>query len=447
MDSWEYVSTGKGLWLSEEVDLLVDNHSKSKMMGCEIKPTVNVENYPLISNTQALERMGFMDLGFADDVRKSYSISSEPSGEGFSDEIGTDYHPSFGEEKESGSKIISDFMQSNKQDCSFVDLTLGSFVDGGVGEGSELLRTHVPESSNMSYSPSKKARLTSLSIRSQCCQVLGCNADLSSFKSYYRRHKVCDVHTKTPKVIVDGIEQRFCQQCSRFHLLGEFDDVKRSCRRRLAAHNKRRRRPQFTSESGAGIIDFSSSLSFPEVMPNVCLGPTNYKEGNEDSIKKSNFFLQMGCVEEKMDKIPTNDIFSTMKPSLEHTSSIQQSSRALSLLSAQSHSLSSQFLESTSTALINQTTHVNSDAGHALNHPETGMFSMEANEEGPTTINPTNGDTSGLHLSVDDTSSKTIMDTDCCHPKGRDIILSLFQLSSHLQRVENQRHSSENEAG
>lgn len=47
------------------------------------------------------------------------------------------------------------------------------------------------------------------------CQVEGCNLDLSDAKTYYSRHKVCGVHSKTPKVIVNGLEQRFCQQCSR----------------------------------------------------------------------------------------------------------------------------------------------------------------------------------------------------------------------------------------
>ncbi|KAL5658651.1 hypothetical protein ACJX0J_031814, partial [Zea mays] len=37
---------------------------------------------------------------------------------------------------------------------------------------------------------------------------------------------------------------RFCQQCSRFHLLAEFDEAKRSCRKRLDGHNRRRRKPQ-----------------------------------------------------------------------------------------------------------------------------------------------------------------------------------------------------------
>lgn len=47
------------------------------------------------------------------------------------------------------------------------------------------------------------------------CQVEGCKADLSDAKAYYSRHKVCGMHSKTPKVIVAGLEQRFCQQCSR----------------------------------------------------------------------------------------------------------------------------------------------------------------------------------------------------------------------------------------
>ncbi|KAL5201393.1 hypothetical protein ABZP36_035747 [Zizania latifolia] len=74
------------------------------------------------------------------------------------------------------------------------------------------------------------------------CQVEGCGVDLSGAKPYYCRHKLCSMHSKAPRVIVAGLEQRFCQQCSRFHRLAEFDQGKRSCRRRLAGHNERRRR-------------------------------------------------------------------------------------------------------------------------------------------------------------------------------------------------------------
>ncbi|XP_030971255.1 squamosa promoter-binding protein 1 [Quercus lobata] len=74
------------------------------------------------------------------------------------------------------------------------------------------------------------------------CQAEDCNVDLSDAKHYHRRHKVCDFHAKAPVVSVAGIQQRFCQQCSRFHQLTEFDESKRSCRRRLAGHNERRRK-------------------------------------------------------------------------------------------------------------------------------------------------------------------------------------------------------------
>lgn len=74
------------------------------------------------------------------------------------------------------------------------------------------------------------------------CQVDDCKADLNNAKDYHRRHKVCEMHAKANKALVSRLMQRFCQQCSRFHLLQEFDEGKRSCRRRLAGHNRRRRK-------------------------------------------------------------------------------------------------------------------------------------------------------------------------------------------------------------
>ncbi|KAL8233142.1 hypothetical protein R6Q57_002920 [Mikania cordata] len=76
------------------------------------------------------------------------------------------------------------------------------------------------------------------------CQVDNCKEDLSGAKDYHRRHKVCEVHSKAGKALVGKQMQRFCQQCSRFHPLSEFDEGKRSCRRRLAGHNRRRRKTQ-----------------------------------------------------------------------------------------------------------------------------------------------------------------------------------------------------------
>ncbi|GMH00626.1 hypothetical protein Nepgr_002465 [Nepenthes gracilis] len=84
--------------------------------------------------------------------------------------------------------------------------------------------------------------LDSGSINLPRCQAEGCNADLSHAKHYHRRHKVCEFHSKASTVVAAGLTQRFCQQCSRFHLLTEFDNGKRSCRKRLADHNRRRRK-------------------------------------------------------------------------------------------------------------------------------------------------------------------------------------------------------------
>lgn len=76
------------------------------------------------------------------------------------------------------------------------------------------------------------------------CQVDNCGEDLTRAKDYHRRHKVCEAHSKASKALVGDQMQRFCQQCSRFHPLPEFDEGKRSCRRRLAGHNRRRRKTQ-----------------------------------------------------------------------------------------------------------------------------------------------------------------------------------------------------------
>lgn len=86
------------------------------------------------------------------------------------------------------------------------------------------------------------------------CRVEGCRVDLSSAKDYHRRHKVCEMHSKASEALVGNVMQRFCQQCSRFHNLQEFDEGKRSCRRRLAGHNRRRRKTHPESVASGGSL-------------------------------------------------------------------------------------------------------------------------------------------------------------------------------------------------
>ncbi|XP_030527121.2 LOW QUALITY PROTEIN: squamosa promoter-binding-like protein 14 [Rhodamnia argentea] len=92
--------------------------------------------------------------------------------------------------------------------------------------------------------PQKRVRSGSPGCNYPMCQVDDCGEDLSNAKDYHRRHKVCELHSKSAKALVGKQMQRFCQQCSRFHPLSEFDEGKRSCRRRLAGHNRRRRKTQ-----------------------------------------------------------------------------------------------------------------------------------------------------------------------------------------------------------
>ncbi|TYI94018.1 hypothetical protein E1A91_D02G174900v1 [Gossypium mustelinum] len=105
----------------------------------------------------------------------------------------------------------------------------------------------------------KRARPPGSGNQVPSCLVDGCTADLSKCRDYHRRHKVCEVHSKTPKVSIRGQEQRFCQQCSSFHSLVEFDEGKRSCRKRLDGHNRRRRKPQ----PNALTVNSGSLLSNP----------------------------------------------------------------------------------------------------------------------------------------------------------------------------------------
>ncbi|GJR22658.1 squamosa promoter-binding-like protein 12 [Tanacetum coccineum] len=101
----------------------------------------------------------------------------------------------------------------------------------------------------------KRSRASYLSSQSPRCQVEGCNLDLASAKDYHRRHRICANHSKSPKVVLT-----LPWVISRFHDLSEFDDRKRSCRRRLSAHNARRRRPQ-SEEIQFSSTRISSSIS------------------------------------------------------------------------------------------------------------------------------------------------------------------------------------------
>ncbi|KAI8544001.1 hypothetical protein RHMOL_Rhmol08G0261300 [Rhododendron molle] len=162
----------------------------------------------------------------------------------------------------SGSGSSSIGGHGSKGDFS-VDLKLGHVVNNSVGNES-VDTLQVPSVPRMASGSSKRARAVINGIQAATCLVDGCQADLSNCREYHRRHKVCERHSKTPEVEICGRKRRFCQQCSRymlrffllvflvFHSLEEFDEGKRSCRKRLDGHNRRRRKPQPEPLSRAG---------------------------------------------------------------------------------------------------------------------------------------------------------------------------------------------------
>ncbi|RVW42166.1 Squamosa promoter-binding-like protein 6 [Vitis vinifera] len=265
MESWSHALEKKMFLYSEEMDLTTDavGRSRKLLTGWDMRTPFNFENDGLVLDRDAVESMEFMELDSPDLVRKLLP-------------------------KESSSRLSSSFMESNSQDSSIIDLKLGRLADCIDAKNNRCSKEGSVLSSLASSMPAKRARTTSVCSQTPLCQVHGCNMDLSSSKDYHKRHKVCDVHSKTPKVIVNGIEQRF-------HLLAEFDDGKRSCRKRLAGHNERRRKPQLDTHSGKpqkllqsyqGTRILGTSLAkrppfvFQDILPGSVYCPDGYGQAN-----------------------------------------------------------------------------------------------------------------------------------------------------------------------
>ncbi|XP_065879477.1 squamosa promoter-binding-like protein 6 [Euphorbia lathyris] len=257
MQSWSYVHGGKGLASNEilpSADAVAVAKTKNGFMGWDLK-TANSSfcNSMLISGQQAFEHHGFGEMSH--ELPNNSAGGRDRDRDGLSSEVeGGKVNPfmvnmnTYSVEDDSTSRLSCSVVESNNRG-SYIDLKLGRFGDPTETQNSRISKGGSILSSSESSKPTKRVRL-GVNFHHARCQVYGCNKDLTSSKEYHRRHKVCEAHSKTSKVIVNGIEQRFCQQCSRFHLLTEFDDGKRSCRKRLAGHNERRRKPQVGIHSG-----------------------------------------------------------------------------------------------------------------------------------------------------------------------------------------------------
>ncbi|KAI4343995.1 hypothetical protein L6164_011273 [Bauhinia variegata] len=256
MDSWSYVSEEKGFVSSDTLSPPNTlSRSKNSFLGWDLKTPCSFGNDMLASGQQNIENQGFEELGFPEMLGKQLSddsIAGVPSRKLDGSPVGRTIMGApngFCGGEDSNSNLSNSGVDSNCRD-SLIDLKLGRFADHRDARDSTFSKGASILSSSKSSTPPKRVRASGAQSQTVFCQVFGCNKDLSACKDYHKRHKVCEVHSKTSKVIVNGIEQRFCQQCSRFHLLSEFDDVKRSCRKRLAGHNERRRKPQVHIHSG-----------------------------------------------------------------------------------------------------------------------------------------------------------------------------------------------------
>ncbi|KAE8697395.1 SUMO-activating enzyme 1A isoform 1 [Hibiscus syriacus] len=172
---------------------------------------------------------------------------------------------------------LSDFIEETE---TIIDAINGNGPSGSRGDFRvDLMLGHVDSSS------SKKTRSSNnIGTRPVSCLVDECDSDLSECRDYHRRHKVCELYSKTAQVMINGLKQRFSQQCSRFHY-----DGKRSCRTRLDRHNRRRRKPKpdpfsrprsyLSDYQGSQMLPFSSVIAYPT----TTVVKTTWLEVNESS--------------------------------------------------------------------------------------------------------------------------------------------------------------------
>ncbi|XVE91646.1 hypothetical protein REPUB_Repub01dG0028100 [Reevesia pubescens] len=309
---------------------------------------------------------------------------------------------------------------------------------------------------------------------------------------YHKRHKVCEGHSKSAKVIVNGIEQRFCQQCSRFHLLAEFDDGKRSCRKRLAGHNERRRKLHFNTRSGKSqkllqsyqgtkFLGTSMPKRTPFLIPNIFQGDLVYPEryehayqcqqvkseekpiyspqsamqmANGQLLPKSFFYVHgngkqyvPGTFSSATEAFSAPNAASTVTES----SGVSRSDCALSLLSAQSQNLSSHATGIQVTRpLINQAGHAHHNSGKsaavsslekANGFYSCGMKPMGVGQAGSVVVSDA-GRTVNFEVQADGYfQDSCLLSAKYCLSPENGTTVDMLQLSTNLQRVERQRHS------
>ncbi|KAJ6899725.1 squamosa promoter-binding-like protein 6 [Populus alba x Populus x berolinensis] len=478
MDFWSYASEGKGLLFSDEIDLSADAFTRSRKasIGCDI---------------EAVESAESLDLDFSEIPRKPFHGSKTGAGMSGGSCVGIDHSSKLvvgspncviasNSSMESRSNHSNSLMESNSQDSSLFDLKLGRLADCKDAQNSRFSKERFLLSSASPSAQAKRAPMASLRPRISFCQVYDCNKDLSSSKDYHKRHKVCEVHTKTPQVIVNGNEQRFCQQCSRFHLLVEFDDGKRSCRKRLAGHNERRRKPQFGTKFLGTSLPKRTSFLFPNMLPGGTFCPQSYEEDNwrkhvkleensiysspsaipiRNGVPKSFLHLHGNRIQKTcgISPLDTEDLtISNTATTIHELAGVSHSSCALSLLSAaESQDLSRSAGNIMVRPLVSQAGGACQTLGIAnkslgigssekyvpVGFNSFGMNFIEVDNMEPFGVSGS-GHAADLKVETDGFlhQSDFLNAKHCVSPENESTV-DWLQLSSHLQRVEQQRNS------
>ncbi|XP_075516537.1 squamosa promoter-binding-like protein 7 [Primulina tabacum] len=236
-------------------------------------PTIAPHTFPVDPTSSSLfDWSDFLDFNLDENFSVSFPDSLEPEQPGF------DHN----QQQENSGRI-------RKRDPRLV---CSNFLAGRVPcecpELDEQLELQQQEEEFGSALPGKKrVRTARLAGGSQVqCQVPGCEVDISELKGYHKRHRVCLRCANASTVVLDGENKRYCQQCGKFHVLLDFDEGKRSCRRKLERHNNRRRRKPNDSKRSGG----------KEPQP-VCL--VDDASGDDDSGKDN------VCVSSQTEERPT----------------------------------------------------------------------------------------------------------------------------------------------
>ncbi|MCD7445930.1 hypothetical protein HAX54_024631 [Datura stramonium] len=538
MEPLSYALEGRGLLFPDNVELSVDTLSRSRNILKEwnLNPFCDVDKSISGCSQEITESTEFLGSGIADILKKSAASNPFPGvlsaemGDGCGKMLSSTSLFTFEQipgEVGLGAMFNHSVTRSNNPMSSPTDLKLEELTDHGEfmtsqsskessvlsspepslptgkaqtkslhsqisisqvrGQKEEELTVYREVKSNQSLKRNstlssvnsslqgKRLRTTNFHSEVPVCQVHGCNKDLSSSKDYHKRHKVCNEHSKTAIVIVNGIQQRFCQQCSRFHLLAEFDEGKRSCRKRLAGHNERRRKPQFDTHWGSRFLDMTSQRRVPFLFPEILPGSFFYQENYEDNNNNKHLKLELKpfCMSQlalsvKDGQFPVKSIqhqygMRKQDPSkvhIEASSSVpefsegQNSSCALSLLSAHSQNLPHNLTNISPTPpwMVQGNHHAYIKGDHcnlmksarvsvANSLTPTELYSSEVVEQDGV-IQVRDSEAISFEIQGDGhiQRSNSINSKNFLSPEGGST-MDLVQLSSHLQRVEQQKNS------